>query len=108
MRRSLILILRLVVVLVLVLTLSVQVISSEPPDQKRVSTSATLEPQATTIIVTSTADSGPGTLRQALLDAQSGEVITFDPTAFPPTSPMTIGLTIGLPHIITDSLTLRL
>ena len=29
------------------------------------------------IFVTSAADSGPGTLRQALLDAQEGETITF-------------------------------
>jgi hypothetical protein len=43
-----------------------------------------------TIVVTSAADSGPGSLRQALRDAQSGDTITFDPTVFPPASPATI------------------
>jgi len=42
------------------------------------------------IIVTSTTDSGPGTLRQALLDTQSGDTITFDPAVFPPDKPATI------------------
>ena len=45
-----------------------------------------------TIVVTSTADSGPDTLRQALLDAQSGDTITFDPSVFPPAAPATIFL----------------
>lgn len=47
-------------------------------------------PQGETIIVTSVEDSGPGTLRQALLDAQSGDTITFDPEIFPPDKPNTI------------------
>ncbi|MEE8163634.1 MAG: hypothetical protein V3T92_06485 [Anaerolineae bacterium] len=37
-----------------------------------------------TITVTSTDDSGPGTLREALTTAVSGDVIVFDPTVFPP------------------------
>ncbi len=37
-------------------------------------------PHGGTTIVTNPADSGPGTLRQALLDAQEGDTITFDPT----------------------------
>ena len=36
--------------------------------------------QATTITVTSTDDSGPGLLRQALADANDGDVINFDPS----------------------------
>jgi len=40
--------------------------------------------QGETIIVTSAADSGPGSLRQALLDAQDGDTITFDAVVFPP------------------------
>ena len=36
--------------------------------------------QAATLVVTSTADSGPGTLRQAALDAVSGDTITFSVT----------------------------
>jgi hypothetical protein len=34
--------------------------------------------QATTIIVTNTNDSGPGSLRQALADANNGDAINFD------------------------------
>ena len=45
------------------------------------------------ITVTSTADSGPGTLRQALLDAVRGSVIDFDPTLFPIDNPATIFIT---------------
>src|SRR6476620_854827 len=35
--------------------------------------------RATSITVTSTADSDPGSLRQALADANNGDVINFDP-----------------------------
>lgn len=48
---------------------------------------------AGTLVVTSTADSGPGTLRQALLDAVNGDTIIFDTAVFPPGSPQTITLT---------------
>jgi hypothetical protein len=59
---------------------------------------------ATTIwvecVVTTTADSGPGSLRQCILDAQSGDTITFDLAVFPPGSPSTITPTSGpLPDI---------
>jgi len=56
--------------------------------------------------VTTTADSGPGSLRQALLDAANGDTVNFDPTVFPPTSPMTISLTSPLPDIFQGNLTL--
>ena len=46
-----------------------------------------------TIVVSSTVDDGSGTLRRALLDAQSGDTITFDPVVFPPSDPATIYLT---------------
>ncbi len=59
----------------------------------------TLPAQGKTIIVSSTADSGSGTLRQALLDAQSGDTITFDPAVFSPNTPATIYLTSSLPVI---------
>ena len=52
-----------------------------------------------TLIVTSTTDSGPGTLRQAMLDADNGDTITFDLGVFPPTNPATIALITGLPEI---------
>lgn len=59
-----------------------------------------------TIVVNSTADSGPGTLRQTLLDAQSGDTITFDPAVFPSSAPATIYLNRELPHITEDNLTI--
>ncbi len=62
--------------------------------------------QSATITVTSTADSGPGSLRQALLDAVSGDTITFDTSVFPPGSPATIVLTSELPPITQDNLTI--
>jgi len=61
---------------------------------------------AATLVVTSSADSGPGTLRQALLDANSGVTITFDATVFPPGSPASINLMSSLPAIIHNNLTL--
>ena len=62
--------------------------------------------QGETIVITSSADSGPGTLRQALLDAQSGETITFDPAVFPPSAPATIYLSSGLPPVTQGNLTI--
>ena len=60
-----------------------------------------------TIVVTSANDSGTGTLRQAILDAQAGDTITFDPAVFPPDDPTTIFvLGEGLPGIRQDYLTI--
>lgn len=56
--------------------------------------------------VTSSADSGPGSLRQALLQAAGGDTITFDPSVFPPGSPKTIFPLSQLPAITQDRLTL--
>jgi hypothetical protein len=67
---------------------------------------STLALQEETIVVTSAADSGPGTLRQALLDAQEGDTITFDPVIFPPTAPVTISIASELPGINANNLTL--
>ncbi len=44
-------------------------------------------------VVTSTADSGSGTLRECVQTAQSGDTITFDPHVFPPQKPTTIYIT---------------
>jgi len=63
-------------------------------------------PQGETIIVTSAANSGPGTLRQALLDMQSEYTITFDAATFPPAAPATIYLTSELPHISQGDITI--
>jgi len=64
----------------------------EPPILTPVVPTATITPipKGKTIVITSVADGGPGTLRQALLDAQSGDIITFDPAVFPPEAPATI------------------
>lgn len=52
-----------------------------------------------TIIVTSPANSGPGTLRQALLDTTPGGTIVFDTAVFPPNSPATIFVFSPLPAL---------
>lgn len=62
--------------------------------------------RAATRLVTSAADSGPGTLRQALLDAGPGDLITFSPAAFPPGAPAVIPLLSPLPAITQNALTL--
>ena len=59
----------------------------------------TINLYAAVIIVTSTADSGPGTLRQALSDATSKDEIMFDTTIFPPGAPGVIYLSSPLPSI---------
>lgn len=71
------------------------------------SSTATPVPQelGKTIVVNSTANSGPGTLRQALLDVQSGDTITFDPEVFPPSTPATIYVSSELPNITQGNLT---
>jgi hypothetical protein len=61
---------------------------------------------AGTCIVTSSADSGPGTLRQCLQQAVAGGRITFDPAAFPPLSPATIKLQTALPALSSGSQTI--
>lgn len=66
----------------------------------------TPEPQGESIVVTSATDSGPGTLRQALQDVQSGDIITFDPVVFPPDTPVTIYVSSVLPTISSGFLTL--
>ncbi len=38
------------------------------------------QPAMTTVVVTNTADSGPGSLRQAILDVETGGTIAFDPS----------------------------
>jgi hypothetical protein len=60
----------------------------------------------TIIVVTSTADSGSGTLRQALLQAQAGDRIQFSPEAFPKANPSTILLLSPLPELTAGNLTI--
>ena len=56
-------------------------------------------PAGSTCTVTSSADSGPGTLRQCLQQVLPGDRITFDSAAFPPLSPATITLQTALPAL---------
>jgi len=79
-----------------------------PPTQTPAPPTPTLTPvlQDRTIVVISVADSGSGTLRQALLDAQSGDTITFDPGVFPSGAPATIYFASSLPVIRQGSLTI--
>ncbi|MCA9917062.1 MAG: hypothetical protein KC445_03875 [Anaerolineales bacterium] len=57
-------------------------------------------------LVTTTADSGGGSLRDCLSNATSGDVIQFDTAVFPPSSPATISVLTPLPSIVVDSLTI--
>ncbi|MFC2077484.1 NosD domain-containing protein [Candidatus Bipolaricaulota bacterium] len=66
----------------------------------------TLTCVAREIVVSSAADSGQATLRWALAIAGSGDVITFDPTVFPPGSPETIQVRNGLPALQRGTLTI--
>ena len=54
--------------------------------------------EASILVVTSDSDSGPGSLRQALLGARNGDTITFDPIVFPLDNPATIELLSPLPE----------
>jgi hypothetical protein len=80
--------------------------ASSPPPVTAVHPTSTPTPQGRTLIVTSAADSGPGTLRQAMEEAQNGDTITFDSSVFPPDAPVTIFIAGELPHIGQGSLTI--
>jgi hypothetical protein len=49
-----------------------------------------------TYTVSSSEDTGPGTIREYLQKAQSGDTIIFDPLIFPPKNPTTIFIKTGL------------
>ena len=59
-----------------------------------------------TLVVTNPADSGAGTLRQKMSDAQAGDTITFDPGIFPPANPTTIFVRSPLPTLDRNSVTI--
>ncbi len=68
-------------------------------------------PAGRTIIVSNNLDNGSGTFRQALIDAQMGDTITFDQQIFPPEQPTTIflenqGQGVALPEITHGNLTI--
>lgn len=59
-----------------------------------------------TIVVNSTSDSGPGSLREAIKNALSGDSITFDSSVFSTASPGTIALSSPLPELNKGNLTI--
>ena len=61
---------------------------------------------ASSCVVTSTSDSGGGTLRDCLKGAASGATITFDAAVFPPDNPATIAPVSELPHIVSGNVTI--
>lgn len=63
-------------------------------------------PAAGTCVVTTTADSGTGSLRDCLNKATSGTTITFNTSVFPPASPATIHVASDLPELSAGSVTL--
>jgi hypothetical protein len=58
------------------------------------------------VVITSTADSGAGTLREALTNLQTDDVITFDPAVFLPGNPVRIRPSSVLPAINRDGITI--
>lgn len=54
-------------------------------------------PTGKTFVVTSAEDNGPGTLREAMQGAASGDIITFDGSVFQFSNPQTIDLRSSLP-----------
>ncbi len=56
--------------------------------------------------VTSNANAGSGTLREALTNAGAGDTIVFSPSVFPPGTPATIFLTSELPMVAVNDLLL--
>jgi len=59
-----------------------------------------------TLTITSSADSGTGTLREALAAVEEGDTVLFDPVVFPPKAPSTIRPTSPLPCLCRDRVTI--
>jgi len=77
-----------------------------PVNQLAISPSAEPILEGKSLIVTSIADSGSGTLRQFLLEALPGDTITFDSKVFPPDSPSSIYFSSNLPELNKGNLTI--
>ena len=71
-----------------------------------VSNNPTTPPHGKTLTVTSTNDTGSGTLRQAMQAALPWDTITFDTTIFPPNSPVIISPLSPLPELSRGSITI--
>ena len=77
--------------------------AGQPTNRRSIPVQATA---AQVLLVTSAADSGPGTLRQALLAGRAGDTIVFDPAVFPSNGSTTIALQSDLPPITQAELSL--
>jgi photosystem II stability/assembly factor-like uncharacterized protein len=95
-KRALVFTLGSVVLLVLLTASDTPFISGSAPDHEGWSVFQT---SGRTILVTSSADRGSGTFRQALLNARNGDTISFDPDVFPLDNPTTITLFSLLPAL---------
>ena len=88
------------------LALTYQMRSSLPPAPTPVQQFESPDRSATTCLVTTTADSGPGSLRTCLQNQVNGDLITFSTTEFPPTNPATIFVLGELPFLDKGNVTL--
>jgi parallel beta-helix repeat protein len=79
---------------------------SRPHHQPDTQSTLSTDTMGRTCVVTSTADSGSGTLRKCMDNAMNGDAITFAPGVFPPDSPATITLKDNLPMIRCGNLTI--
>lgn len=94
----------LIVLLTVVIHLSANIITAQAKTEPLIS-----QPNlaAAAIVVISTANSGAGTLRQAIIDANDGDTITFDTAVFPSANPATIAIIdTALPDINQSYLTI--
>jgi hypothetical protein len=85
---------------------AVQSGGSPSPTNTGTQPSSGLQKAAGTCVVWSTTDSGAGSLRQCMIEAVSGDTITFDPALFLPGTPVSIDLSSSLPALISDDLTI--
>jgi len=96
----------LVPLLLTVLTPAACTSSPSPSARSPVPTTSPSGEVGKRIVVSSALDSGPGTLRQALLDAEAGDVVTFDPAVFSPDAPTAITVETQLPSVTQGDLTI--
>jgi hypothetical protein len=92
--------------IVLLITLGIQIVYGGSLMRNQSIAPVVAQGSRATFVVSSISDSGPGTLRQAMLDAQNGDTITFDPSIFPSTAPVTITLSSQLPELNQGNLTI--
>jgi hypothetical protein len=95
-----------IMALVLLIVLSMRLAYSWPLMRNQPPAPVVAQESGATIVVISDTDSGAGTLRQALEDAQNGDIITFDTSVLPPTAPVTISLDSQLPDLSQGNLTI--